>query len=378
MKNIKKRAAWGQTGIFLMFIFGMVIFNISTSDRTFSPIENRNLAQRPVFSWESLFSGEYMADYEEYITDQFAMRDGWTALKAYSEKAIGKQENNGVYICGDTLIERFELSDQTQIESNLKSIDKFIANVDVPVYLALIPTAAEIWSDRLPAGAPSTDQAAILSSVSGRTQAQVVDMYGALNEHRDEMIYYRTDHHWTSLGACYGADALLRAMGMDSISPDDYDVQTISTEFYGTLYSSSGARYVSPDSIEIYVSDEGVTVSSFEGGGWREGVLYDFEKLNEKDKYSMFMGGNQPLAVVNTGREGEKLLLIRDSYADSEIPFLLETFSEIHVIDLRYYRQDIAGYVKENGIDRVVISYSLKNFAEDKNVYFLGLSSSAK
>lgn len=92
----------------------------------------------------------------------------------------------------------------------------------------------------------------------------------------------------------------------------------------------------------------------------------------------MFMGGNQPLAVVRTGNEGGRLLLIRDSYADSEIPFLTGAFSEIHVVDLRYYRQDIAGYVRENGIDQVAISYSLKNFATDKNVYFLGLSASQK
>ncbi len=374
MKNAKKTALLIQIAVFLLFIFGMVIFNISTSDRIFSPIENRNLAQKPVFSWERLFSGEYMADYEEYITDQFAMRDGWTALKAYSEKAIGKQENNGVYICSDTLIERFELESEAQIDSNLRSIDRFIANVDVPVYLMLIPTAAEIWSDKLPDGAPSVDQASILASIPERTQAQAVDAYSAMYEHRDEPIFYRTDHHWTSLGACYGADALLCAMGKEGISPEDYQPQTVSTEFYGTLYSSSGARYVSPDSIEIYVSGDGVSVSSFEGGSWRESALYDFEKLNEKDKYSMFMGGNQPLAVVKTGNEGEKLLLIRDSYADSEIPFLIEHFSEIHVVDLRYYRQNIAGYVRENGIDAVAVSYSLKNFATDKNLYFLGMS----
>ena len=92
----------------------------------------------------------------------------------------------------------------------------------------------------------------------------------------------------------------------------------------------------------------------------------------------MFMGGNQPLAVVKTGNEGEKLLLIRDSYADSEVPFLLGSFSEIHLIDLRYYKQDIAGYVRQNGIDRVAVSYSLKNFMTDSNVYFLGVSMSGK
>ena len=107
-------------------------------------------------------------------------------------------------------------------------------------------------------------------------------------------------------------------------------------------------------------------------------MLYDRSRLQQTDQYSMFMGGNQPLAVIRTGNEGGRLLLIRDSYADSEVPFLTGAFSEIHMIDLRYYKMDIAGYVRENGIDQVVVSYSLKNFSEDKNVYFLGLSAAGK
>ena len=359
--------------IFLLFIFGLFFVNLLIPDKGFSPIENRNLTQRPVFSWESLFSGEFMQDFESYVTDQFAGRDGWTALKAYAEKLLGKKENNGVYIAGDTLIERFDLPDERQLNSNLKSVDKFASAVDVPVYLALIPTAAEIWQDRLPAGAPGCDQAAILENLPERTQVNTADMLSALRAHADEAIYYRTDHHWTSLGACYGADALLKAMGKEGVSPDMWPAQTVSERFFGTLHSSSGARYVPADTIEIYVPEDGVSVESFEGGEWTAGRLYAWERLNEKDQYSFFMGGNQPLAVVRSGQEGEKLLLIRDSYADSEVPFLTDAFSEIHLIDLRYYRQDVAGYVRENGIDRVAISYSLKNFAEDKNVYFLSL-----
>lgn len=369
-----KKANLVQISLFLLFIFGLLAVNLFTPDKDFSPIENRTLAQKPVFSWKNLFSGEYMQDFEAYITDQFAGRDGWTGLKAYSEKALGKKENNGVYICGDTLIERFEAIDEAQIAANLRAVDKFVAQTEVPVYLMLIPTAAEIWRDKLPEGAPSAGQKELLSSLPERTQAQVVDAYAALEAHKDEAIYYRTDHHWTSLGACYGADALLKAMGKDGVSPDMWKAETVSDAFYGTLWSSSGARYVSPDTIEIYVPEEGIEVSSYEGGEWREGALYNREKLKEKDQYSMFMGGNQPLAVVKTGNEGEKLLLIRDSYADSEVPFLTGAFSEIHLIDLRYYRQDIAGYVRENGIDRVAVSYSLKNFATDKNVYFLGVN----
>jgi len=368
-----KKANWIQISLFLVFIFGLFFVNLVTEDKGFSPVENRNLAQRPVFSWEKLFSGEFMQDFEEYVTDQFFLRDGWTGLKAYSEKAIGKQENNGVYICGDTLIERFDAGDGTQLANNLKAVDKFAEAAGAPVYLMLIPTAAEIWRDKLPVGAPSSDQAGILTGLSERTRAQVAEAYGALMAHADEPVYYRTDHHWSSLGACYGADALLRAMSMEGVSPDLWTAQTVSTDFYGTLYSSSGARYVRPDSIEIYVPAEGISVGSFENGQWTDGTLYDMDRLNTKDQYSMFMGGNQPLAVVKTGKEGEKLLLVRDSYSDSMVPFLTDSFSEIHLIDLRYYRQDIAGYVKENDIDRAAVVYSLKNFVEDKNVYFLGI-----
>ena len=372
-----KKSGWIQISLFLAFIFGLFLVNFLIPDRTFSPIENRMLAQKPEFSWEGLFSGEFMQDFEAYVTDQFAGRDGWTALKAYAEKALGKKENNGVYIAGDTLIERFDEIDEAQLSSNLRAVDRFVGQTEAEVYLMLIPTAAEIWRDRLPAGAPSVDQAAALESVPGRTQAAIADAYSALRNHADEPVYYRTDHHWTSLGACYGADALLRAMGREGVSPRMWTPQTVSTEFYGTLYSSSGARYIDPDSIEIYVPTEGIAVSSFAGGEWTEGALYHMEKLTEKDKYSMFMGGNQPLAVVKTGKEGDKLLLVRDSYADSMVPFLTEAFSEIHLIDLRYYRQDIAGYVRDNGIDCAAVVYSLKNFNDDKNVYFLGTNLSA-
>lgn len=371
-----KKANWIQVSLFLIFIFGLFLLNLLIPDRQFSPVENRNLAQRPSFSWEKLFSGRFMQDFEEYVTDQFAFRDGWTGMKAYAERALGKQENNGVYICGDTLIERFDAGDGTRLEVNLNAVNAFEEKTDAPTYLMLIPTAAEILRDRLPAGAPGSDQAAILETVPQRTTAQTADALGALRAHADEPVYYRTDHHWTSLGASYGADALLSAMGMEGVSIDRQSARTVSDSFYGTLYSSSGARYVSPDTIEIYVPDDGVSVSTFEGGQWIEGALYDMERLETKDQYSMFMGGNQPLAVVRTGREGERLLLVRDSYADSMIPFLLDRFSEIHLIDLRYYRQSVTEYARENQIDRVAVVYSLKNFCEDRNVYFLGTGAS--
>lgn len=366
-----KKTNWFQTAVLLIMVIGLFLANLFTGDREFSPVENRNLAQKPDFSWDRLLSGKFMKDYEEYITDQFAGRDEWTALKAYAEKALGKKENNGVYICGDMLIEKFDAADEKQLAANLQSVERFRENAQIPVYLMLIPSAAEIHREKLPAGAPNIDQASVLASLSARTQMETVDVLSALRAHADEYIFYRTDHHWTSLGACYGADALLRAMGMEGVSVEMWEKQTVSGEFYGTLWSKSGARYISPDTIEIYVPGDGIDVLSFENGVWTEKPLYDMEKLNTKDQYSMFLGGNQPLAVIKTGRPGGKVLLLRDSYADCMVPFLMERFSEIHLIDLRYYRMNIAAYARENGMDAAVILYSLNNFSVDKNVSFL-------
>ena len=140
--------------------------NALTPDKEFSQVENRSLAQRPAFTAKDVLSGKFMADYETYVIDQFAGRDAWVAAKAWSERFVGKQENNGVYFCDDgSLITRFELSedDQKRLESNLKYIDDFAAKVSGPVKVGLIPTAAKIWADKLPQGAPNYDQALVIS-----------------------------------------------------------------------------------------------------------------------------------------------------------------------------------------------------------------------
>ena len=357
--------------LFAAFLGGFLALNIVLPDRTFSPLENRNLAQAPAFSIARVFSGAFEADAEAYVSDQFAFRDGFMAMKAACERLLGKRENNGVYLCGDTLIERIDQPDEERVALNIRAVNRFAESVQVPVYFTLLPTAQEIWRDKLPIGAPGLDEAALIERIAAQTQARYIDTLSPLREHADEPIFYRTDHHWTSLGACWGSAALLQGMGIEPAPPAAFSPETVATDFYGTLYSKSGARHVTPDSIEIYVPEEGVSVTRVENGEATPGALYDWARLSEKDKYAFFLGGNQPLAVIETGHEGPKLLLVRDSYADSEAPFLTPYFSEIHMVDLRYYREGLTGYIAERGIDCVVISYSLRNFVTDTNLHFM-------
>ena len=190
------------TVLFCLFIGGIFLGSMILPDKTFSPVENRNLAQAPNVSWENITSGKFMEDTEDYVNDQIIGRDFWVALKAWSERLSGKQENNGVYFAKeDTLISRVDTPEQELLDENIGYVNALVDNVDVPVYFGIIPSAAEIWADRLPAGAPTADEQAIIDRLYNAVQTHTVDLSSVLAAHHGEELYYRTDHHWTSLGA---------------------------------------------------------------------------------------------------------------------------------------------------------------------------------
>ena len=162
--------------IFCLFIGGFGILHLLLPDRTFSPVENRNLSQAPVFSWESLVDGTFTSDLEEYLADQFPLRDGWMGLKTRYEYLLGHREFNNVYLCGDTLISH--ITDTSRAQQNLDYLRRLVEKTDLPVYLGLIPTAEEVWRDKLPQGAPAFDQLAYLEEAKD-TGALWVDIAGA-------------------------------------------------------------------------------------------------------------------------------------------------------------------------------------------------------
>lgn len=355
--------------VFCVFLAGFGLLHIILPDRTFSPVENRTLVQRPAFSWAALADGSYTAGLEEYLEDQFPLRDGWMGLKTRYEYLLGKREFHGVYLCGGALIHKIE--DDSRGERNIEYLQTLTELTELPVYVGLIPTAAEVWKERLPAGSENFDQAAYLKQVRESVPGAVwVDIAKVLGDHREEPIFYRTDHHWTSLGAYYGYCALMEALGEPPAPLGESG--TVSDGFYGTLYSVSGVHWLEPDTIERYVFDEDTVVEDVHGGGTHG--LYVDSFLGEKDQYASFLGGNAPLYIVRNPNAAadRKLLVVRDSYSDSLAPFLSRYFSEIHLLDLRYYRTSVAQYAEENELDQIFICYSVENFVKDLDAVFMG------
>lgn len=366
------------TGLFVLFLLAGFLLPILLPDRTFSELENRNLAQKPVFSLDRLMDGRYASDVESYLNDQFVARDLLVRVSASTQALIGLRERGGAYLGTDgVLLEKVVLT-PTELENadrNAQAVKAFAQRMDIPVDLALIPSAASIYPERLPSGAPSDDQSAAIRALY-ELAGGGLDVEGTLLAHKDESVYYATDHHLTSLGSYRLYQCLLPALTGGEAKPlERYTPQTLSTDFYGTLYSKAPRFWVKPDEIVAYAPSDGVTVSAFDGSQETTGGLYHTEKLETKDQYAVFLGGNQPLVVIRSENAPEgRLLIVRDSYADSLVPFLTADYAEIHLIDPRYYRQSVAQYAKEHQIDRVLVMMSLVSFSQSPSPgYVLGL-----
>ena len=370
--------------VFFVFLMGFSVLDALWPKRAHSELENRDLAQKPQFSIASVVSRQnpWMVQYEAYVKDQFAFRDGWIDLKSYAEAALLKTENNDVYYgSGNYLFKQLLGVDESRFARNVTALANLCERHPGMVDAMIVPSASLVLKDKLPANAPGLDENAHLDEMYSAVQAaggNVFDMRETLGSHAEEYIFYRTDHHWTSLGAYYGYTGLATALGYTPVPLNDYTETVRSTEFYGTVFSSSGVRWVRPDTISTYVPDDGITVASHTYDNKGNPVeeprqLYDTSFLSVKDKYSMFLGGNQPLGVVKNANnpDGPRLLIIRDSYADSLVPFLTPHFSEIHLLDLRYYKLSIADYIAQNGIDQALVLYSVPNFVTDSNLLWI-------
>lgn len=363
MEAIKNKV---MISIFLIFIFGLSIANVVDKDREISETENRPLQQFPQFSFESLLSGSYTQKFDKYMTDQFVMKDEWVGLKSDMERLLQKGENNGVYFGKDGYLLEVFKQEGSYFEKNLQAINIFHDKMpNLNTTALLVPTAVKIYEDKLPLFAPTFDQARMLEIAKNELTIDFIDAYNVLNEHRNEYIYYKTDHHWTTLGAYYVYQQLMNEWGMTPYL--DYRVETVSTEFYGTYYSKANNHHLKPDAIQLYIPNDEVEFSvTWDTQNEVLDGLYNYDYLNQKDKYSMFINGNHPLTIVKSSiKNGKKLIVFKDSYAHNFIPFLAMNFEEIHLIDLRYFNMNPYEYIREHDFDRALFLYNLSTFGTD-------------
>lgn len=377
MDSKKKWQTYVTVIVFCLLIFGFTAATILSPPVGFSETENRVLAKMPEVEINTIFSGDFESDYEEYLTDQFVMRNQWISLKTSVERLLLKTESKDIYFAKDDyLIEKHTGSYETQMaQRNIAALTEFAQKYEKQfgqshLSILIVPNAVDILSDKLPPFAESGGGNAYLEQISESLPEGIwFDGASVLRAHRSEELYYRTDHHWKTLAAFYVYQAWAKRQGYIVPELSDYEIQTVTDCFEGTIQSKLGIG-TEGDTIELFLSVNEPAYTVYRNSTSKtENSLYDYAALETKDKYAVYFGGNEPFLQIRTEiKNGQKILVIKDSYANCFIPFMLGEFQQIDILDLRYTNQKLSGVITEGGYTDILILYNASGFAEDISV----------
>ena len=373
-------------------ILALTVFMFVTPDNAFSEQENRALQQFPKISSEGKFldrlaDGKFTAEIAEYYSDQFPLRDIFVGIKGVAEIGLLKGENNGViigkegYLITRDPMEKDFNQARDQLNKNIDEISAFADIMDkmgkIPVTLCAAGRSVDVLGIYIPPAYPKTFSENLWSLFVGLADyapnVNRLELAGPLRqliERGDRgQLYYKTDHHWTTLGAYYAYVEIIKSFKQEGLEPlplSAFTKEKASDQFYGTTWSKAGAKWIGPDVIEYfrYEGDEDFVTTivdtkiSFDG-------FYDRSFLETKDKYSSFLSGNNArVDITKAQNPGDpprpKLLLAKDSFAHSVAPFLAIHY-DLVILDFRYYIKSAAKLVFEENIDRVLFLHNIGN-----------------
>ena len=376
MRNKRKGQIANLIGkLFILLLFLFMLVNWAVPDREMSEEENRMLETRPALNAGTVMNGDFMEQWENYQSDQFVGRDLWRSIKIFLDRLGGARMENGVYIGkSGQLLEEIKVPDEGQSEANLSAIVDFAEKYpDVQTSVMLVPDAACILSDKLPAFAGVEDQRQLLGVAEQRLGSSVnwIDAVSILNKHTSDKLYYKTDHHWTTQAAFYVFRDAAASLGIDGEVGENFASYTVSDDFNGVLASTSGVGLSEKETIGIYVPTQGDddVVVSYVDEGRKTTSLYDSSKLETRDQYGVFLGGNTSVIDIKTVSPSRKrLLVVKDSFANCFIPFLTPYYREIVVVDPRYYSGTVEDIMDTYRITDALFLYSGNTFFSDNNI----------
>lgn len=346
----------------LLLTVGAAIFIAPRSE--FSYLENRKLADLPTPSLESLASGEFFHSLGDFYSDNLPLRRQFGYIYSILELAIGKQEANRVIaLKGDRLIRRYERNAQIYNEN-----------------LSYLANAKELYGDRIRVFAVANSQTLFEDLVipsHGGLYADAYDippdslggrfLHAILEDGKAQKCYYRTDHHWTSFGAYEAYRIICEEYGLECFERSDFEIERLHQSFYGSSFRASALppSAICADRIELYrYEGDGDYDIRLDGGECRE--LYDFDALESHDAYLVFLGGNYPHLRISSGTERERLLIVKDSFANSLVPFLAR-HCDIDLVDPRYASASEIGALLDSGeFDKILVLCSIDTLASER------------
>ncbi len=357
--------------LFFIFLMGFFIFDGLLPSKEVSELENRPLSQFPDITFDTLANNTWMVNYESYVKDQFAFRDSWINVKSITENVLLKTENNDILYGDDNYLfaKNWGINDLKRYNNNVSALVRMSENLKGNASIMIVPSSSNILSEKLPVGAPMIDENAYLDDIFNQVEnagANVIDIRDVLNENEQDYIYYRTDHHWTINGAFLAYEYYANLHNLNVFDKDKYDKINVE-DFLGTHYSKARNVNVVADTLSYYDIDNNLSVLSIDSQGnktYENGSIYDELMFDERDKYAAFLRGNNGYSVIDGDGEG-KILVVKDSYANSFIPFLTASYEQIGIVDFRENRDTLYTIMEQENYEDVLFLYSFDAFSQD-------------
>ena len=375
-----RRAGVPLLAVSALLLLGLTIANLAWPKRDMIELENRKAAQFPVFSVEALWNGRWQSEFARWMQDQFLLRDTWiNTQRAADEIVFQKAEEDGILLGKDRWMftKLFTIGDATrqQTAKNVQAVAEFAARYPGKVTFLLAPSASVIYPEALPAGAPMADENALLDDIFAQVgeSAAVIDLREPFTARRDEYLYFKTDHHWTTNGAYRAYEQFCALKGLTPFDRDAHEAVTVA-DFQGTHYSATRLWNVENDTITYYPLPNQMTIYNITGEAQYEPLktenLINTDKFATRDKYAAFLDGNNGYSVIEGDGEGS-ILVVKDSYANSFIPYLTANYKKIGVVDFRSFKYGLDSTIEREGYDEVLILYNFQTFISDTNLIYI-------
>lgn len=368
--------------VFLITIFGFFLFTFVTPSKSQSLLENRKLAQRPDLNSENLLTGEYSKRFEQYYNDQFPMRDSFIETNAIINKNFFRQNIiDDVYVADDgyllSQIAEVTPADVKKMASGINELAANLAKKNIPVYTALMPNKSTMMENKFPDYFPSYGQKNmnLLYKELDKT-AHPIDSRASLDKHMNEdYMFFYSDHHWQSKAAFYAyQEVMSEIIKNDQMDEkvhqyNDYSWDLKGKPFYGSdARKTTSANAKKTDTILVAQLKETHQPFIMKWGDRSRNSLYNMDFLTMEDpytnRYQAYIGGDYAqITITNPNKtSGRKVLVIKDSYANAFIQFLVPHYKETHVLDLRHYnKMPVEKYVEKNNIDQIVLIYNINS-----------------
>lgn len=385
MSKVVYRKSGRRAGVPLLaasalLLLGLAIANLVWPKRDMIELENRKAAQFPAFSVEALLDGRWQSGFARWMQDQFLLRDAWiNTQRAADEIVFQKAEEGGILLGKDQWMftKLFTIDDATrqQTAKNVQAVAEFAARYPGKVTFLLAPSASVIYPEALPAGAPMADENALLDDIFAQVgeSAAVIDLREPFTARRDEYLYFKTDHHWTTNGAYRAYEQFCALKGLTPFDRDAHEAVTVE-DFQGTHYSATRLWNVENDTITYYPLPNQMTIYNITGEAQYEPMttenLINTDKFATRDKYAAFLDGNNGYSVIEGDGEGS-ILVVKDSYANSFIPYLTANYEKIGVVDFRNFKYGLDSTIEREGYDEVLILYNFQTFIADTDLIYI-------